>query len=272
MLREAQEALAAYALNRAPDPATAAAFVLPHGADAAARLSIHRNNVMGSLIEVLADAFPAVARHCGLHNFEAAAGAFVRRSPPLRAQLSLFGDRFADFLDAYAPVRRDLPFLGDLARLEWALNEAYFAAEARPLSTGRLAEFAPESLDDLRLRLHPATRLVASSHPIYRLWRGEAAADAAQPGDGRHVLVVRPEAAVEAVPIGAGDHAFVSALDKGAPLARAVDAGGAADDAFDLQAVLGAHLMRGTFCDAELSVAADGAIRSADRTEKDATE
>lgn len=251
MLRDAQSAIACYVLTRDAGAAAPSAFVAADAIDAADRLSIHRNNVMGSLIEVLADTFEAVARHCGAHNFEAAAGAFIRRQPPARAQLSHFGAGFPAFLDDYAPARRDLPFLADLARLEWALNEAYFAAEAAPLSADRLAALPQTRLGEVHLRLHPATRRVASAHPIYGLWRKEAAT-AAVPGGGGYVLVVRPDAAVEAVPITAGDHAFLAAIDKGAPLGAAVEAGSDVDDGFDVQTALGNHLVRGTFCGADL--------------------
>ena len=248
MLHDAQMAFARYALTREDDPAGAAGFLAPGGEIAPDdRLSIHRNNVMGSLIEALGDTFPVVADRCGRNNFEAAAAAFVRAAPPDRAQLSHYGADFPAFLDGYAPARRDLPFLADLARLEWALNEAYFAAEAVPLGGDDLAALPPDRLAEARLWLHPATRLVSAGHPIYRLWR-DGADGTPLPGDGRFVLVVRPDAVVEAVPVGAGDHALLTALAAGDPLGASVEAAAAADDAFDFQASLASHLMRGTFC------------------------
>lgn len=273
MLPDLQRSIADFVLTREDDARQAGALIAPGNADRddagrrhidpGDRLSIHRNNVMGSLIELLADTFEAVARQCGARNFEAAASAYIRQRPPARAQLSQYGGDFADFLDSFAPARRDLPFLPDLARLEWALNEAYFAAEANPLAPDILAEAPPERLGDLRLRLHPATRIVASPHRIYWLWRRaptEAAAplsrdeiDNASDVPGEHVLVVRPEAVVDAVPIGPGDHAFVTAIAAGEPLGPAVEAGMATDPAFEFQSVLGNHLMRGTFCGAVLA-------------------
>lgn len=265
MLREMQGALARYVLTREPDSRDAGAFLARPGAmteeiAAADRLSIHRNNVMGSLVEVLADTFPAVARQCGEGNFEAAAAAFVRAAPPDRAQLSHYGAGFADFLAGFEPARRDLPFLPDLARLEWAMNEAYFAAEAFPLDADGLGALPPERLGDLRLAPHPATRLVEAEWPVYRLWR-EGSDDASLPGDGRFVLVVRPEAVVEVLPIGAGDRALVATLSAGGTLGEAVEAGVAAgvaaDEEFDVQTALGGHLVHGTFCRATLSPGED---------------
>lgn len=257
MLREAQEAFAHFVLTRDATGDAARSHVADGGLNADERLAIYRNNVMGSLIEVLGDTFPAVARHCGPDNFEAVASAFVRECPPPRAQLSQYGDAFPRFLDSFEPAKRDLPFLPDLARLEWALNDSYFAAEALSLSGDVFASVPPDQLGDLTLIPHPAMRLVRSDHPVWGLWRTGAEDEDGVDGQGTCILIVRPEAVVDAVPISIGDHAFVEAASKGQPLGSAVDAGldagAAAGEEFDFQTALGHHLMRGTFCGAELT-------------------
>ena len=69
----------------------------------------------------------------GAPFFDAAVDAFVRAHPSTGGDLNVYGGEFADFLAAY-PHARDLPYLPDVARLEWALDEAHRAADAGGLA------------------------------------------------------------------------------------------------------------------------------------------
>src|SRR3546814_5922375 len=78
----------------------------------------------------------------------------LRAHPPTVPQLLHYGDRFADFLAGFKPVRA-LLYLPDVARLEWARHEAYFAGHADPLDPAALAGMPPERYLALALDLHP---------------------------------------------------------------------------------------------------------------------
>ena len=51
--------------------------------------------------------------------------------PPERGDMGEWGSELADFLEA-APQLADEPFLGDVARIEWALHRAGTARDAVP--------------------------------------------------------------------------------------------------------------------------------------------
>lgn len=248
MLRSLQAAFRAGVL--APDAATpetlgGAAVV---GAD---RFWIYRNNYVASLTDVLADTYRAVARLVGDENFRFLAHRFVRQAPPAEPALYAYGDGFADFIAGVEAAVAELPFLPDLARLEWAVNEAYFAADAEPLVAEALAALAPEDYAGLHLALHPTARLVGSDYPVWHLWDAEGL-DAIEPDDlpdgGDHVLVLRPADRVDVVLLSPGDFAFVAALGAGETLGAAAGTAAAAESSFDLTAALAAHLARGSFC------------------------
>jgi hypothetical protein len=217
------------------------------GAD---RFWIHRNNYVASLEGVLADTYRAVARFVGEENFRFVAHRFVRSAPPDAPSLYAYGGGLPDFIAGIQAAVDELPFLPDLARLEWAVNEAYFAADAEPLLAETLAGLAPEDYAGLRLTLHPTARLVASDYPVWHIWDAEDL-DAIEPEDlpegGDHVLVLRPADKVDAILVSPGDHAFLAALDAGAILGDAVGAALAVEPDFDLTTALAAHLERGTF-------------------------
>ena len=169
--------------------------------------------------------------------------------------LNVYGDRFGPFLAAYPPAL-ELPYLPDVARLEWAIDEAHRATDASPRPDAVLAALSAVASDRLpgaRLRLAPHCRLVASDHPILRIWQVN------QPGfdgddrvalDGASAdrLLVRRDAndAVSVERLPAGDFAWLAALAGDATFAAAIDAATASRGEFDLGAALRAHIGDGT--------------------------
>jgi hypothetical protein len=211
------------------------------------RFAIHRATVIQSLAEALGHAFPVVRAIATDENFRLVAAAFIRARPPRRPVLAAYGADFAEFLAGFGPAVADLPFLPDLARLEWALHDSYFAADAPALDAAGLATVAPDDIPRLRLRLQGAARLVASDrHAIFAIWSA-GALPPSLPDGGEAVLVTRPGHEVQAVTLTPGDHALLGAIAMGAPLEEAAGAALAAEPGFDFAAALAAHLVRGTF-------------------------
>jgi len=250
MLRELQTRMARSLLEdfKAPPPA---GLVAGDAARAAARFMIHRGNVIESLANALGHTYPAVKAIAGDANFRVLAAAFVRASPPGKPELMAYGGDFADFVAGHAAAMRDFPYLADLARLEWSMNEVYYADDAPVLAPEALGAIAPEQLPALRLALHPAARVVASAEfPIYAIWAAATAGgtvpDPAR-GHGEAAVVARPSGPVEAWTLDAGETAFLGAVAAGAPLEKALAEAEAAAPGFDLAAALAAALSRGVF-------------------------
>lgn len=150
-----------------------------------------------------------------------------------------YGGGFPAFLDRLAPLAA-FPWLGDVARLEWARHEAFNGAEADPCAAAVLGTLDPERLALTRLSLHPTVRLLASPHPVFSIWRtnamdAEVRAVTAAP---ESVLVARPDWTVIVEPLPAGGFAFATALAAGATLGDAAAAVHAADAGAGIAAVL----------------------------------
>jgi hypothetical protein len=143
--------------------------------------------------------------------------------------------------------------VAEVARLEWAREEAYYAPDAPPLSVADLAAIPITRYAELRFELHPTLRLIRSTGPVFVLW--QAAIDASPDGISaalrkagpEQVLVVRPAMTVTPRPITAADLLLLKALGEGLPLAEAAERAQANDANFDLQAALALHLAGGSF-------------------------
>lgn len=184
--------------------------------EAAKRFAVYRNNVAHSLQEALARRFPAIVRLVGSEFFGAMAAEFIAVHPPRSPVLQEWGGDFAGFMDGFAPVD-GLPYLGDVARIEWARGRAYHAANATALPHDRLSEDEP-------VYLHPSLRLLHLSHPAVSIWRAN------QPGrDGKlraagaeaALIWRRPDFEVPVETLTPSGAAFIAALLGGQTLAQA---------------------------------------------------
>ena len=167
-LRELQRDLRAALLGA--DDAAAAAAVRDDGLSGAARLGIYRHHVFVTLTAALAAAFPVVCRLVDERFFGYAADRYIRTEPPAGPCLFAYGATFPAFLAEFPPCHA-LPYLADVARLEWAMQRALDAPDATPLAADALRSAPPERACDLIFTLDPSVALLASPWPIDRIWR-----------------------------------------------------------------------------------------------------
>lgn len=125
----------------------------------------------------LAASFPTVQALMGEESFGAMARVFWRQHAPTRGDLAAYGQGLSTFI-AGSEQLRDVPYLGDIARLDWQVAAAERAADAS-LDTGSLKLLAETPPAQLRLQLMPGTALVASAYPIVSVWRAHRAGEGA---------------------------------------------------------------------------------------------
>src|SRR5439155_1078841 len=136
--------------------------------DAGARVGVYADAYCGRLRDVLREDFPHVAALLG-PRFEETARGYLRAHPSEHPSVRHLGRMFADFLEH----RPDLPpYLGDLARLEWARIEVFDAPDARSLNAAALRGVAAEDWPALRFVTVPALAVVRARWPVHELWAG----------------------------------------------------------------------------------------------------
>lgn len=221
------------------------------------RLDIYRNNVLVNYRNALRDTYPALVRLVGDEFFNAATRRYARTHPSQSGDLHDYGETFADFLERFEPARA-LPYLPDMARLEWAMHRVFHAADALAVSPADFSGLAEARMPALRLLLHPATRLLSSIYPVLRIWqvcqpgqeRSETSVDVDE--GGQCLLVIRRDYAVHLELLSSGEYALLVSLQAGNTLGAAVEAALRAQSDFDLGAGLARHVTGGTFVSLEL--------------------
>jgi hypothetical protein len=135
-----------------------------------AALEIYRNNYRGNLQEALALAYPVIGQLVGDDFFKMMASRYIESHPSKSGNLHDYGAELGDFL-AFFLNAKDLPYLPDIAKLEWACHLAYFAEDVDPLDIAALACIASDNQERLRFLLNPACRIIRSPFPIVDIWQ-----------------------------------------------------------------------------------------------------
>lgn len=196
-----------------------------YAAQAQSRFAIYRNNVLAGLVAALSRGFPAIQRLLGDDYFAALAAEFARMHPPAGPVLLEWGEALPEFLDAFAPLAGH-PYLGDVARLEWARRCAYHAADAEPLTADTLRALPVDAVAELHPAAHPSVQRLHSPHPVVTLWQAQQDdSDLAIPIDWQpqQVLVFREAGHVRTEILTSAIAALLDAFEHHLTLADAVE-------------------------------------------------
>ncbi len=200
-------------------------------------VSAYAANRLFNRADALAEAYPTLVLLVGEPFFAALAREFARRTPSLSGDLNCYGAGLPDFIVGFAPAR-ELPYLCDMARLDWARHQAYYAADAA-FDPASLAATPPERHGALPVRLHPAVALVESGYPIVSILDAHDSGAWPDLGQGGETaLVYRAAKRVRTRLLAAPEAALLLAWRDGADLAGGLAAALACDEAFDFSTAL----------------------------------
>jgi hypothetical protein len=205
-------------------------------------IGVYRNNYRGNLHDALAGAYPVIKQLVGDDFFRFLARKFIHQYPSRSANLHHYGAELADFVATFSPAK-ELVYLSDVSRLEWACHVAYFVTDTTILDLDRLTQVLPEQYPGLILHIHPACQVVRSRYPISAIWlahQAGAESDFQIDLDSGPciVLVSRKENVVQVGELSEAEDDWLQRIQTGNTLGSATAATLMHYPAFDLQATL----------------------------------
>lgn len=255
-LNEAQELFTRTMLDHPdavarPDPLLAKLFagnevILPE------RLKIYRNNIVASLTKAMQATYPLIEKLTGADFAAGLFRSFALAHPPGEACLARYGAGLDDFIGDFSPAG-GLPYLADIARLEWAMNEAYHAPDDKPLTPAALQNMPQNELADTVFPLRTSVRILESRWPLtaIRDFCLKENRDKSETLDinqgGCRVMVYRPDLRVNIVPLDPAEYVFLQAIEAQNTLGNVLEATLKPFPGFDFQGVLQKHLTLETF-------------------------
>ncbi len=212
-----------------------------------ARLKVYRNNIIGSLTDVMIASHPLLEKLVGHEFLEMMARSFILENPPTHGCLNMYGGGFDTFIENFE-LAKALPYLPDMARLEIAMNEAYYAKEDDPLKAEELASTTPEKL---QLKLRQNIRLVSSKYPVHDI-RDFCIEDDPEKTmnvdtGGVKLMVYRPQLETKIVRLENDEYHMLSALKEKMTMDDAVESTLNTHESFDFQGFLQRQIELETF-------------------------
>ncbi|MDP9423008.1 MAG: DNA-binding domain-containing protein [Pseudomonadota bacterium] len=124
--------------------------------------AVYRNTSARGSVEALRAAYPTVDMLVGEAMFTQVALDYRRERPPSSPVLSDYGADFPHYL-ARQPWTSELPYLADVARLDWLWLESFLAADPD--------QSRPTIFSHSRIMLHPAARFGWFATPAMTIWQ-----------------------------------------------------------------------------------------------------
>lgn len=180
----------------------------------AAALQVYRNNVRFILTDVLAAIYPVTQKLVGTRFFSAMAQNFMQKNWPQNGDMHLYGADLPAFVAQFPPAA-GLPYLADVAALEWAWHCAYYAPAHQPLSAKQAKQLAVG--ERTTVCFAPCAQLVQSSYPIFAIWqanRSESEKEIELEQGGDSLLVYRQGAVVDVWRLTDAETSFLQALQQ----------------------------------------------------------
>ena len=174
-LRAVQQHMAALILSGTPDSSTPegcaldAWITVPPRGSVDERLHVYAGGYPARLEEALNESFPAVAHVLGDGAFHGLVHRYSADVPLHSYNLTDAGAELPRFLRD-DQLTTDLPFLPDLARLEWHVGRAFHAHDRLALETAALATWSLDEWESAVMRFQPWVALVTADWPIREIW------------------------------------------------------------------------------------------------------
>jgi len=137
---------------------------------AAEHLLIYRRAILGTLVRTLGAIYPVCRQLVGEEFFDAMAQVFARQTPSESPDLGDYGEQFSDFIAGFEPAAK-LPYLADVARLEWHWHRAFHAPDETAIDVAALAGVNEADTGRIVFRLPVSASLLTSDYPVQRIWQ-----------------------------------------------------------------------------------------------------
>ncbi len=135
-------------------------------------IAIYRNARLAILRNALAGAYPVCRALVGDDCFDALARDTLTAQASTSPNLHRYGNALPDVI-AQSPLAQSVPYLADVARLEWCVHWAHYAPDAHVEAPD--ATLLAQPADTICASLANGAQWVASRWPVVSIWRAHQA-------------------------------------------------------------------------------------------------
>lgn len=134
-------------------------------------LAVYRNNITSARVRALESVFPVCRAVLGSDCFSALARDFCWLATDTCADLNGYGEKFPAFLAAQdGQAYSELPYLQELAQLEWHWHAAFYAADPDPFPFEEFAAYSEEP-ERVVFLLADGLSVLQTNYPVREIWQ-----------------------------------------------------------------------------------------------------
>ena len=126
-------------------------------------MKVYRSNLIFGMLQALKDTYPFCLALLGENNFNFLGREYFYAHPSTHPDLTYYGESLGDFLSK-RPEIKAWPFLADVAKLEWALDRAFYAPGESSLSLADIHD------SGAAFRLKSSVTLIESPYYLFGPW------------------------------------------------------------------------------------------------------
>lgn len=218
--------------------------ILPGKFESNDLMQVYRNNYYISLTEALRSVYVSVDKLVGKGFFDFVAHGYIDAHPSKSGNLHEFGDCFAGFIGSLEQAA-SVPYIADVARLDWAWHQMFHAKDSEPLDVEVLGEFRHEDFGALHFKFVAAMQILKMDYTIFGLWNHcreipgfENSDDLSYENTIELIMIYRSGLDVVVSLVSDAEVMFIEELQAGLCLADATESAMASDMQFQLLDVL----------------------------------
>ncbi len=132
------------------------------------QLAVYRGSIFAGLKKALAQTYPVTKQLVGDDFFELMLGDYIIKYPCRVQDLNDYGKELPDFISELAHART-VPYLADMARLEWHYN-CSLNAKCQPNNLSELPHLNQPQQRNIKFHLPQGNALLYSGYPVDRIW------------------------------------------------------------------------------------------------------
>jgi hypothetical protein len=185
------------------------------------RLSIYAEAYFSRIVESLEADFPRLRAVLGEFPFQKLAADYLKAFPSRSYNIGEVGKNLPAFTTEYQATE-NIPFLPELASLEWELIESFYAPNAPAFDPATVAELA-EHWELLLVTLEPAAKVLRSKWPLDLFWAWDNEQNlpcSVEASDECAFLLWRQSGSVYLEKISPSEALALEALQKGETISR----------------------------------------------------
>lgn len=148
---------------------TSAVYLNKYNFNSPERLDIYYNNTLLGLTGILTTTYPVLQKIVGESFFRTVSHFYIKANSQMTGNRHTYGGELASFLRSYEPAA-SLPYLPDIATIEWAYFQASIADDAPALDFKALTNLISEHPDFI-VSLHPGVHYIELNFNALEIWQ-----------------------------------------------------------------------------------------------------